>query len=245
MGTMKDENTDSWRDTLYIWDGIIVEVGWDIVKEGDEKSLSKKSEVPLKWKGTWVPCEDCADAKKAPAPKRYGGASDVESTNHFEVSGSAKPIDNEGSKKDEKSQDENTTTAIPHEATLIDGDGWDMGEGDDKKKYKDEVHQVLLSNIKWMGNVKDQRDNLVFAKGTNEFGPFISAGWMKPGCRLTLARRYLGESDARVKWTLDDLKENVVSGIFDRDSGGVSIPPWQCDAMHSDVLQPGKRKNVD
>ncbi|CAJ1946342.1 unnamed protein product [Cylindrotheca closterium] len=255
MGTQRSDKTSgdgdsSWRDTLYVWDGIMVEVGWDLVKNKEE--TQKSDEIPLNWKGAWVPCENCADAKKAEAPKRVGGALDVESAHHFEVSGSAKPIVKD-TKKVADAEDENKTsddeencsTAIPHQATFTGGDGWDMGEGSDTKKYKDEVHELLLSNIKWMGNMRDQRDNLVFAKGTNEFGPFISAGWMRPGCRLTLARRYLDESDARVKWTLDDLKNNVISGIFDKDSGDVCTPPWKCDALHSDVQQPGKRKKVD
>lgn len=232
-----DKGSGSWRDTLYIWDGIIVEVGWDLVKEDKEE---KKDEIPLEWKGTWVPCEDCPDAKKAEAPKRYGGQLEVESANHFQVSGTAKALP-----KPEETDDENPTTAVPHEASLVGGDGWDMGEGDEKKKYTDEVHDLLFANIKWMGNMRDQRDNLVFAKGENEFGPFISAGWMRPGCRLTLARRYLDESDARVKWSLEELGSNVINGIFDKESGEVNIPPWQCDALHSEFQQAGKRKKAD
>lgn len=243
MGTVKggDDSSSSWRDTLYVWDGIIVEVGWDLVEENQSKN---KKESPLSWKGTWVPCENCADPKKAEAPKRFGGQLEVESANHFEVSGTAQKAAVAAEEKTDADTD-NTSTAIPHEASLVGGDGWDMGEGDEKKKYKDEIHDVLLSNIKWMGNMRDQRDNLVFAKGTNEFGPFISAGWMRPGCRLTLARRYLDEGDARAKWTLGELKTNVIGGIFDKDSGKVNIPPWQCDALHSEVQQPGKRKKVD
>ncbi|KAL3929229.1 MAG: hypothetical protein SGBAC_012305 [Bacillariaceae sp.] len=248
MGTIRtgDEAGDggSWRDTLYVWDGIMLEVGWDLVKKDGEKE-AKKTEIPLNWKGAWIPRENCADAKKAEAPKRVGGAIDVESLNHFEVNGSAKPVEVQKTDDEKKADDENPSTAIPHEASFTDGTGWEMGDGADKKTHKDEVHELLLSNVKWMGNMRDQRDNLVFAKGTNEFGPFISAGWMRPGCRLTLARRYLDESDARVKWTLDDLKRNVIGGIFDKDSGDVNIPPWQCDALHSEIQHPGKRKNVD
>jgi hypothetical protein len=218
--------TDPWCDTLYVWDGI--------VEVNDEDGENKK-EISLKWEGTWVPCENCADAKKAEAPKRVGTARDVESANHFAVNGSAKPME---------SMTEEGSTAKPHEGSLTLGQGWDMAEGDEIKKYKDSVHQVLLSNIRWMGNVRDQRDNLVFAKGKNDFGHFISTGWMRPGCRLTLARRYLDDKDARVKWDLKELHDNVVGGIFDGKSGKMHIPPWQCDAMHSEYQQSGKRKQV-
>lgn len=204
--------------------------------EVNGENAKEEAEVSLKWEGTWVPCENCPDAKKAEAPRRIGTARDVESANHFAVSGSAKPSD---------LKPEDDSTAVPHEGSLCLGEGWDMGEGDEKKKHKDANHQVLLSNIRWMGNVRDQRDNLVFAKGKNDFGNFISTGWMRPGCRLTLARRYLDDKDARCKWGLEELGQHVVGGIYDEKSGKVNIPPWQCDAMHSEFQQSGKRKQVD
>lgn len=216
----------SWRDTLYVWDGIL-EV---------TNPSSEGKESLLKWEGFWVGLEDCADAKKAEAPKRIGSASDVDSANHFLVKGKATPFIDER---------EENSTANPHKGSLVDGDGWDMGEGSDKKKYLDESHYVLLSNLRWMGNMRDQRDNFVFAKGSNDFGNFVSAGWMRPGSRVTLARRYLGEKDARAKWSLQDLQKAVIEGIYDKKSGKVHIPPWQCDAMHSSLQQEGKRKKVD
>jgi hypothetical protein len=218
---------ESWRDTLYVWDGIVK------VKDDDDSG----PEVSLTWHGTWVPCENCSDATKAETPKRLGAAINVESTNEFSVSGSTKfsTLENE----------ETNSTANPHEVSLAEGQGWDMGEGTDKMKYQDSVHNLLWENIRWMGNMRDHRDNLVFAKGYNDFGNFISAGWMRPGCRLTLARRYLEDDDARVKWDLEDLKKHVIGGIFDETSGKVNIPPWQCGALHSDIQKPGKRKQTD
>lgn len=231
---------DSWRNTLYIWDGILIVKSDDEKKKGDGDDDPNK-ELPSTWEGTWVGVENVPDATKAEAPKRVGAAKDVESSNTFSVSGTAKKC------KEEKDEDDSsgTTTSNPMEISLTEGEGWDMGDGDDKKKYKDTVHQVLVSNMKWMGNFKDQRDNLVFAKGKNEFGNFISAGWMRPGNRVTLARRYLDDKDARVKWDVQQLKKSVIAGIFDEKSGEVNIPPWQCDALHSEFQQPGKRKQAE
>ena len=215
----------SWRDTLYVWDGILE------VKD----PLPGTKESSLNWDGVWVGCENCADAKKADAPKRVGAARDVDSANHFSINGKANPIGgDEGSITD--------STAYPHEASLVGGEGWDMGEGSEKKKYLDESHNVLLSNLRWKGNMRDQRDNLVFAKGRNDFGDFVSAGWMRPGSRITLARRYLEEDDARIKWSLEDLQKAVLNGIYDEQSGQVHVPPWQCDALHAEFQQEGKRK---
>eukprot|EP00980_Cylindrotheca_fusiformis_P007226 scaffold1525_cov142-Cylindrotheca_fusiformis.AAC.26 len=214
---------NKWRDTVFVWDGIL--------EVNDEES---KDAVAMKWEGAWVACENCPDARKAEAPRRVGAARDVESVNHFAVTGTAKQTS--------MTTDLADSTAVPHEGSLAMGEGWDMVEGDEKKKHKDASHEVLLSNVRWMGNMRDQRDNLVFAKGKNEFGSFISVGWMRPGCRLTLGRRYVDDNDARSKWDLRTLQEHVVGDIFDEASGEVRIPPWQCDVMHSDVQKVGKRK---
>ena len=237
---------DSWRNTLYIWDGIFIVT--DDKKEEEEEDNDDDKELPASWEGTWVGVENVPDAKKAEAPRRVGAAKDVESSNTFSVSGTAKKCKEdkkEGDDDDDDDDDDSAPAGNPMQVSFTEGQGWDMGDGDDKKKYKDTVHQVLVSNVKWMGNVRDQRDNLVFAKGNNEFGNFIAAGWMRPGNRVTLARRYLDDEDGRVKWDLEQVKKSVISGIFDPKSGQVNIPPWQCDALHSEFQQPGKRKQAE
>lgn len=54
---------------------------------------------------------------------------------------------------------------------------------------------------------------LCVAKGDTEFGKFVSHGVLsfkaEGKAQLTLARRYIGDKDARVKWTLDDIAGHI------------------------------------
>jgi hypothetical protein len=126
----------------------------------------------------------------------------------------------------------------------LDGEGWDSFLGDKRKKEKDTVHDVFLANLKWSGNVMFQTNNLVFAKGKNDLGRFISVGWMRPGNRVTLGRRYLRDEDARATWDMDQLIKVVLGGIL-LDEEDIRIPPWQCPALHSEEKKsPTSRRRV-
>lgn len=195
------------RETLYVWDGII---SVDEEKKTDE-------EFPLEWIGTCVECQDCADAKKAKAPVRNAFKEFVDSDLQFTVNGVAKLVE-EG-------------TDGPYTTEMVDGEGWDTTEG---PKTKDSVHDVYLGNVKWTGG--DAVDSLVFATGKNAHGSFIAAGWMRPGNRVTLGRRYLEENDSRAKWGMTELSASVLEGILQND-GTIRIPPWQCPALHADEAQ--------
>mmetsp|Transcript_17987 Transcript_17987/g.44773 ORF Transcript_17987/g.44773 Transcript_17987/m.44773 type:complete len:224 (-) Transcript_17987:306-977(-) len=202
----------NWRDTLYIWDGIVT-VG--IPDDGDEK---KDSPVPVLWEGSWVPVENVPDAAKAEAPKRHAFKKDIDANCEFQVTGTA-------SKKDRF-----------FVAKLTKGEGWEMEDGDTKKRYHDATHDVWIKNLKWNGNQKDETESLVVAKGENEFGPFVSAGWMRPGCRWTVARRYLSESDPRAKLSFQELYDTIVDGTIEDKDGdkNFKVLPWQTKAMHVD-----------
>lgn len=216
--------SDSWRDTLFVWDGIMV--------IGDPNG-KKKNERNFCWKGTWVGCEDCADAKRADIPKR-GFGENVPSDMYFDVSGSIKP-------KEEKNSD-----ASEYIVSITSGEGYDLEDAGQKKKHKDNVHIILLPNLKWTGNLMDQRVNLVYANGKNEFGSFITIGWMRPGNRLTLGRRYLDENDARCHWSIDELRNATLEKIAVEkdDKITVIVPPWKCDVMHSDIKLKAKKQKI-
>ena len=210
--TMADDD-DKWRDTLFIWDGILTI---------DDKEAH--------WKGKWVGVENCPDAKEADMPKR-GFGEHIPSDMEFEVSGTTVALESEDGKE-------------PYKVSFVKGEGWDLLEEGSKEKHKDTEHEVYLPNLKWTGNL-DQRNNLVYAMGNNESGAFIAVGWMRPGNRLTLGRRYLGEKDARIKWGVDELREAVLEEIYLEEDDKVTIPPWQCAALHSDVLPSKKKQKVD
>jgi hypothetical protein len=214
--------SDNWKETLFVWDGIL---------SLDDNAKDGGDDIRLRWEGTWVGF-DSANAAAVAVPKRGAFDRDVASTNSFAVSGKT-------SKKD--SADINSLYRV----YMNGGSGYDLGEGDEKKKHKDDVHDMYLSLLNWTGNLRHQVCNLVFALGSNEFGSFISVGWLRVGNRITLARRYLDDGDERCKWDIDKLKSVVVDEIATVEENGdflkLALPPWQCAAMHADA--PSKRRN--
>lgn len=62
--------TGTWRDTLFVWQGGVTKMsGTETSSSAAEASSNEKEgEEHLEWKGTWVGCQDCPDARKAPTP---------------------------------------------------------------------------------------------------------------------------------------------------------------------------------
>lgn len=262
---------ENWRETLFVWDGILsfVEEKKDDKEENDEGGKedeegapsgatkgSKGEALKLKWKGTWVGC-DHKDATKVPTPKRGAFDEFVSSENAFEVEGTATKGDAEEDDDDGEKKEENESGAIIggpssslYKLAMTDGSGYDLGEGDDKKRHKDGRHDVYFfsPNLRWNGNLRDQVQNMVLAVGENEFGSFVSVGWLRVGNRVTLARRYVDEGDERAKWDIDDLRKAVFDQIATVKEDGhakLVIPPWQCATMHADApAQGNKRQKV-
>lgn len=211
----------NWSETLFVWDGILSDE--DAAKEGD---------IGLKWEGTWIGCES-ADAVAVETPKRGAFERDVASACSFEASGTA-------SQKDPATNFYRVSMSSSYE----------LGEGKDKKNHSDDVHDVYLSLLRWTGNLRDQAENLIFALGSNEFGHFISVGFLRVGNRISLARRYLEDGDLRCKWNIDALKSAVLEDIASAGQDGqvaLRMPPWQCAAMHAyEAEQPSaKRQKQD
>lgn len=209
---MSEKEASSWRDTLFVWDGI----------------LNSEDATKLKWEGTWVGVEE-KQASDAKAPKRGAFDELVASDMHFCVEGSAKEVTTSSTTSGKEEEDEVTY----FKACLADGPGWDLkNDGDEeKKKHSDETHDIYLENLKWTGNLSNPTCNLIFASGKNEYGSFISAGWMRPGNRLTLARRNVGE-DERSGWSLEDVRKNILEQVIVDEKA--RIPPWQCSVMNSE-----------
>jgi hypothetical protein len=212
----------SWRDTLFIWDGIL-----GLEETGNGVSMS--------WKGKWIGCADCADAKDADLPKR-GFEANIPSEMTYDVEGTAQPL-----KRPKNFVGGDGPYDGPHKVNLVRGEGWDIKVGGAVAKTKDIQHDVYLQNLQWTG--KDQMDNLAFAMGRSQHGWFIAVGWMRPGCRLTLGRRYLDENDTRSTWDVEELKKAVLDEIYDEEEDEVSMPPWQCAALHSKVMKAKNRRN--
>lgn len=243
--------TKNWRETLFVWDGILsfVEKEDKENKDGDDNVSKDTSDAEeLKWEGTWVGC-DYADASKVPTPKRGAFDEFVSSEHRFQVEGTA----TKGSVDETKEEDGKSIggdISSLYKIAMTGGTGYDLGDGDDKKTHKDDKHDMYFFSptLRWTGNLRDQVENMVLALGENEFGTFISVGWLRVGNRVTLARRYLDESDERAKWDIEDLRkavfDQIATVVEDDNSVKLVIPPWQCAAMNADAGQISKRQKV-
>jgi len=226
---------DNWKDTLYIWDGIVKE-------EVPEDKETQDTPGSLQWEGYWIPVTNVPDAADAEAPKRHPFKRDIDADCKFLVRGTVTRLYTEGETNGggASTNDDDNFYVVK----LTEGDGWEMEDGAKKTWYTDTTHDVWIKSLKWSGNQKDQRESLVVAKGTNAFGPFVSVGWVRPGNRWTLARRYLSETDLRDKMPFHKFYEIVVGASItvDKETGNkvLLVPPWRTAAMHAKYEEPAK-----
>ena len=241
----------SWRDTLFVWRGD-VEYGTCItdgelwrgqpIKGSTFKHLTSPE---YEWKGRWIGV-DSADATKADMPPVRDwrdGANAFESDNNFNVSGEKGPYKSFSTMATGKGGGGSVFRIKPnfvHNALASpqEGRGWQLDNGDGHRWYGDTVHEM-----RWCG------DEIVFARGHNEFASFVSVGFLsgyrhvsRSGlCRcnrtLTVARRYLDDKDERCWWSMDDLEREV------RAAAASSSPkhPWMVDCMGAARMKKRKR----
>mmetsp|Transcript_9243 Transcript_9243/g.13690 ORF Transcript_9243/g.13690 Transcript_9243/m.13690 type:complete len:199 (+) Transcript_9243:24-620(+) len=194
----------SWRDTLFVWQGPLE------VDEGEKKVL---------WKGTWIGCEECPDAKDVDMPIHFN-----ESEMTFNLTGN---IQKRGD---------------AYQIRFMDGT-WDL-QGDKEKTVEchgDEEHLVYVPSIDRA--VLKGRTKPVAAVGANAFGHFVSAGIITAPTKkksgelvLTLARRYIEGEDVRVKCSARD----VYIKIAESDNNEVG---WKISDLHAKTrLSKRKRK---
>jgi hypothetical protein len=154
--TLKDQHLSmnmakNWRDTLFVWDGILSWIEKEEKKDDDDgdgcDGKDSKAVVgntnDVQWNGTWVG-SDSADASKVPTPKRGAFDEYVSSEHSFKVEGVTiigKPSETEEASdaKDGSHQIGGDTSSL-HRVAMIGGDGYDLGEGSDKKQHKDDRH---------------------------------------------------------------------------------------------------------
>eukprot|EP00536_Pseudo-nitzschia_multiseries_P015502 jgi/Psemu1/263002/estExt_Genewise1Plus.C_8980007 len=263
----KDSNDNNWKETLYVWDGIVT-AGMPSLT--GEDTTQKCQTVPLQWEGSWVPIPGVPDATKAEAPKRNAFKRDIDADCNFSVGGIATQQQSSSKNGNEETDDNSKGKHKDHffVVELTEGSGWEMKDDDnddenknenkddsDSKKvttHQDEVHDVLIKTIRWSGNQKDESESLIVAKGHNSFGHFCSVGWMRPGCRWTVARRYLSEDDPRAKWSIQEwydavVKESIVEvgEAAETTEKMLKLPPWQASVMHVDYKQGDEQETED
>lgn len=187
------------KDTLFVWDGLL--------EVGDATSGS----FDCVWYGTVTVNENAPDPTRVEPPVRNAFKSLCDSDLQFRVTGKAKPVDGVGDKNRFKT----------YTIEFTGGDGWDYAGS----KHMDTSHNVH-TGLQWQGN-PDKRLSLCFGCGSDANGDFISAGWMRPGNRITLARRYV--EDARKEMACATLREEVLKQIYDEGEDEIVLPPWMCD----------------
>lgn len=186
--------------SMYVWDGIL---------EATERAGSG---FDVTFYGT-VTVNDVADAKKVEAPVRNAFKAFCDSDKEFRVTGTAMPADG--------NHDGNRFK--PYRLSFNGGEGWELGG----KKHLDKSFEIVTS-LQWKGS-PDQRDSLCFASGSDEYGVFIGTGWMRPGNRITVARRYV--TDERAGWSSTKIQQEVIKKIWDEDEEECEMPPWKCSTL--------------
>jgi hypothetical protein len=188
------------KNSVMVWDGIM------------EVAPAADGAFDCTWHGTLFVNEEEPDATKVPEPARNAFKAFCASDQEFRVTGTAKPADGAGDGNKFK----------PYLISFTAGEGWEY----DGTKQTDAEHNVLTS-LQWQGS-PDKTKSLVFAHGKDTHGPFISTGWMRPGNRITLARRYLDTEDDRAKWDANMVRDEVTKLVWDAEEEECVIPPWQC-----------------
>ena len=239
---------------MFIWCGKIQRQATNETINGNSSTASFDM---LSWQGCWTGCTDCADACIAPTP-RILHCTDMK----FKVLG-----------KRQRAEPTTVKDTILEYWDFAYGEGWDLGEGDEKRRYTDNQHVVVtrannLMNVHATADEEEQQEisDLVVAIGDNEFGNFISAGYVTRApdnndhLYLILGRRYLDSGDARAKWTGKELYQKIAStdrGMLDIDWSRqniahdskhpffkLRIAPWRTLDMHSQkrTNRGGRRK---
>lgn len=236
----------SWRDTLFVWRGDM-EFGENAIRKygellrGDPINGSAFEDATYyEWKGRWVGV-DAADATKADMPPVRDwrdGANGFESDNLFNVIGGP-PTGGVPRQHNIPSSFRVLPDHDQPEARKYDHVGWQLDNGDGHEWYRDTVHDMRCCG-----------DDVVFARGHNQFAPFIAVGFLsgyrfrvgdeaRRQCRrtLTVARRYLDDGDERCGWSMDDLEREVRAAM----ASSSPTHPWMVECMGSAKRKKRKR----
>lgn len=197
------------KDSVIVWDGIM----------SATPAVGSSGHFTVTWEGTVFVNLAAPDPAQVEEPVRRGAVYSCSSDKSFSVTGVARPADGTGD-------------GDLFKTYIVDfahgGQGWELETGG--KKHKDSKHDVLTS-LQWRGS-PDKSDSLCYAQGSDEYGHFISTGYMKPGNRITLARRYLDSGDDRAKWTAEQVHQEIMKAIYDNEEEDVTVmPPWKCDVL--------------
>jgi hypothetical protein len=219
----------SWRDTLFVWRGALVEDGVGFTFTGawvgvDAPAMPSEGETDL------APADAAFQTATADGGTLFVVKGIITPSASVAPLGSA-PICTGAMRT---ARIDRTFTSTGGYYLLDNGDG-------SPDQHTEEVHVVTVTGHA-VGNGK-----LVVAKGYNEFGAFISVGVLVPSAigghinsssTLTLARRYIDELDARCRWS--DVE--CIDRALDTHGAAHAAAQSALDAAHLDAAD--KRKEA-
>jgi hypothetical protein len=175
----------SWKKTLFVWRGMLTE---------------KQSEdiMKLNWTGTWVGTQDVVH--KFPSAEEFQEASttfELSVVGNFDMN-CFKIVPSEAASLAPRSN---------MECTWIGSYLLDNGSG--LETFRDLQHKCMLSE-----DPAGTSAWIVSARGTTEFGPFLSKGRLENVLGvwvLTLARRYVSDSDTRLTISLEAAHDELLN----------------------------------
>jgi hypothetical protein len=210
-GKRKKAPAPDWRVPLFYWRG-----EWD----EEQKSFA----------GTWVASEDgppsadefatSANTFKLVLTPTGGGGGSVTAIPSFIESSFSDKVAYDAWRLEQVGKGGKGGSTI---AGLFEGK-YKLDNGDGPEDYSDHRHEVHSADVISVANTKYVA---VVAKGTTEFGDFVSMGVLV-GTTLTLARRYIDGKDPRKKRSLAD----AIQPLCD-----CKAEPDDCTArFHSELL---------
>jgi hypothetical protein len=192
----------------------------------------------------WVGVPDCPDARTSPTPNERAFQ---ESEMSFHVTGTYKKA-------------ENNDGPGHYYFSMSGGTGWDLETDGIKAQYGDIKHAIHVPLDPFEYFDSKEMPTTVAAIGYNDFGSFVSAGYLEycgNGTVLTLGRRYLDAKDLREKWTLEELHQRLarvdkghvnlcVKIELDNLNAGenVRVPPWRTVDLHAEKLTRKRKKQT-
>mmetsp|Transcript_7127 Transcript_7127/g.14623 ORF Transcript_7127/g.14623 Transcript_7127/m.14623 type:complete len:205 (+) Transcript_7127:217-831(+) len=196
------------NQAIVMWDGIMTVT----------PTAGSNGNFDISWTGTVLVHEGVADPSAVGEPPRPGSALHASSDKSFTVTGTAVPCDGVADGNKFKK----------YLVEITGGEGFELGDG---SKHQDKKHQIITS-LQWRG-APDGSESLCYGQGEDEFGLFVSLGYMKPGNRITLARRTaLDSADERTKWTVQDVEKKTLAAIYDEEEEDITCrPPWKSEIL--------------
>ena len=189
----RNEDVDDWKKNLFIWRGVTDK---PILHKSTSTDNHQKHEYQLSWDGHWVPGNEkteITDSLFAAHPH-----------NKFKLHTIPQTFTDEHTVKQLESDHAGPLIKALNDKTFEVLSSYDLDNGDGHKNFLDDSHTIYVDDHE----IEHGHVARVCGFGSNEFGSFISFGYIEfteivhegvHGCRkeIVLVRRYVDEKDPR------------------------------------------------